>query len=126
MTATTPVERVAQLLEAAYFRRVPTPLQIAGLQIDVPGVFVGSEPSPDLVLVGDTAAQTPRHLRQAVEAVGRALDMMSSAAQLRLSWSALGLSRRRCAACRATRGCSLWTRQRTAPPCGTGSRSCCR
>jgi len=84
VTATTPVERVAQLLEAAQFRRVPTPLDVAGLQIDVPGAFVGSEPSPDLVLVGDTVTQTPKHLRQAVEGVGRALDMMSSRRPLTL------------------------------------------
>ena len=84
MTVTTPVEQVAQLLEAAHFRRVPTPLDIAGLQIDVPAVFVGSAASPDLVLVGDTVAQTPRRLRQAVEGVSRALDMMSSRRPLTL------------------------------------------
>ena len=78
MTATTPVELVSQLLEAAHFRRVSTPLEIAGLQIDVPGVFVGSEPSPDLVLVGDTVSQTSKQLQQAVEVVGRALDIKAS------------------------------------------------
>jgi hypothetical protein len=84
VTVTTPVEQVAQLLEAAHFRRVPTPLDIAGLQIDVPAVFVGSDASPDLVLVGDTVAQTPRHLQQAVEGISRALDMMSSRRPLTL------------------------------------------
>jgi hypothetical protein len=84
VTATTPVERVAEFLGAAHFRRVPTPLEIAGLQIDVPSVFVGSEPSPDLVLVGDTVAQTPRQLQQTIEVVGRALDIKASRRPLTL------------------------------------------
>ncbi len=78
MTITTPVERVAQVLEAAHFRRMPLPLEIAGLKIEVSGAFVGSEPSPDLVVIGDTVEQTSRRLQQTVEGVGRALDMMSS------------------------------------------------
>jgi hypothetical protein len=84
VTATTPVERVAEFLKAAHFRRVPTPLEIAGLQIDVPTVFIGPESSPDLVLVGDTVAQTRRQLQQMVEVVGRALDIKGSRRPLTL------------------------------------------
>jgi hypothetical protein len=84
VTVTTPVERVAQVLEAARFRRMPSPLGIAGLQIEVPGAFLGSEPSPDLVIVCDTVAQTTRQLQQTIEGVGRALDMMSSRRPLTL------------------------------------------
>ena len=36
MSETTPVERVATALEAAAFRRMPTPLQIAGVTFDAP------------------------------------------------------------------------------------------
>ncbi len=84
MTVTTPLERVARVLEAARFRRMPTPLEIAGIQIEVSGAFVGSEPSPDLVVVGDTVEQTPRRLQQTVEGVGRALDMVASRRPLTL------------------------------------------
>jgi hypothetical protein len=84
VTVTTPVERVAQVLEAARFRRMPSPLGIAGLQIEVPGAFLGSEPSPDLVIVCDTVAQTTRQLQQTKEGVCRALDMMSSRRPLTL------------------------------------------
>ena len=84
MTMTTPVEQVAKILEAAHFRRLPTPLEIAGLQIEVPAAFIGSEPSPDLVVVGDTVAQTSRRLQQTIEGMGRALDMMSSRRPLTL------------------------------------------
>lgn len=72
MTATTPVERVAEFLGAAHFRRVPTPLEIAGLQIDVPSVFIGPESSPDLVLVGDTLPQIKSKKRKQPKQKARA------------------------------------------------------
>lgn len=84
MTETTPVERVAELLKKAKFRRIPIPLSIGGLQIDAAAAFVGEPPRPDLVVVGDTLDQTPARLQQAVEGVGRALDMMGSRRPLTL------------------------------------------
>lgn len=84
MNTTTPVERVAKLLEEAHFRRVRTPLEIGGVEIDVAAAFVGEPPMPDLIVVGDTVAQTPRGLQQIVEGVGRALDMMASRRPLTL------------------------------------------
>ncbi len=84
MTATTPVERVAETLEAAGFRRMPVPFVIGGLQVEASGAFVGAEPSPDLVVIGDTVAQSPPRLQQIIEGVGRALDMMSSRRPLTL------------------------------------------
>lgn len=84
MTATTPVERVARALEAAGFRRMPAPLQIAGITFDAPASFVGTPPSPDLVVLGDTSLQTSRDLQRTVEGVGRALDLMRSRRPLTL------------------------------------------
>jgi hypothetical protein len=84
MTATTPVERVAKILENARFKRVPTPLHIGGVEIEASAAFIGEPPSPDLVVVGDTIDQTPRRLQQTVEGVGRALDMMGSRRPLTL------------------------------------------
>lgn len=84
MSETTPVERVAQLLVEAKFKRVPTPLVIGGLEIDAPAAFIGEPPSPDLVVIGDTLEQTPARLQQTVEGVGRALDMMGSRRPLTL------------------------------------------
>ena len=55
MTAPTPVDRVAEVLTGAGYRRVSTPLDIAGLQFDLPAAFVGTSPSPDLIVVADTA-----------------------------------------------------------------------
>jgi len=84
LTDTTPVGRVAQVLEAADFRRMPPPLQIAGLDFEAPAVLVGAPPSPDLVVVGDTTVQTVRDLQRTVEGVGRALDVVRSRRPLTL------------------------------------------
>lgn len=83
MTQTTPVERVARMLVEAHFQRMPRPLQIAGLQFDAPA-FIGSSPSPDLVVVGDSATQTAKDLQRTVEGVGRALDVVRSRRPLTL------------------------------------------
>ncbi|MDP3674303.1 MAG: hypothetical protein Q8R44_04305 [Novosphingobium sp.] len=84
MTATTPIERVAQVLELAQFRRMPTPLEIGGVKTGALAAFVGKPPSPDLVVIGDTLQQTPGALQQTIEGVGRALDMMGSRRPLTL------------------------------------------
>jgi len=84
VTETTPVERVARALQAASFRRMPAPLQIAGVTFDAPAAFVGTPPSPDLVVIGDTSIQTSRDLQRTVEGVGRALDVMRSRRPLTL------------------------------------------
>lgn len=84
MTETTPIERVARMLEAARFRRMPAPLQIAGITFDAPVAFVGMPPSPDLVVICDTSVQTSRDLQRTVEGVGRALDIMRSRRPLTL------------------------------------------
>ena len=84
MTATTPIERVAEVLELAQFKRMPTPLEIGGVEIGALAAFVGKSPSPDLVVIGDTLQQTPGILQQTIEGVGRALDMMGSRRPLTL------------------------------------------
>jgi hypothetical protein len=84
LTETTPVERVARALEDANFRRMPAPLEIAGITFDAIAAFVGTPPSPDLVVVGDTSLQTSRDIQRVVEGVGRALDVMRSRRPLTL------------------------------------------
>lgn len=84
MIETTPVERVAEVLLKADFKRLPVPLAIGGLQIEAAAAFVGEPPQPDLVVVGDTLDQSPAMLQQTVEGIGRALDMMGSKRPLTL------------------------------------------
>lgn len=78
MTVGTPVERIGQMLEGAGYRRLASPLQIAGLSFDVRAAYVGTEPSPDLVLVADTAFDEQEHILRTIEGIGRALDIVKS------------------------------------------------
>jgi len=78
MNDTTPVGRItAQLLEAGY-RSVSGPLVIGGLKFDFPAALVGTEPSPDLILIADTAFEQEERLVAKLEGVARALDVARS------------------------------------------------
>lgn len=78
MTASTPVERVAELLVRSGYRRIASPLHVAGLEFDVAGAFVGVGYSADLVVIGDMAAEGERKVVQQIEGIARALDVMRS------------------------------------------------
>jgi hypothetical protein len=78
MTAAVPAERVAELLLNAGYRRVTSPLEIAGLTFDVAGAFVGGAHSADLVVIGDMAADGERKVIQQIDGIARALDVMRS------------------------------------------------
>lgn len=73
-----PTERVADLLLAAKYKRMPLPLRVAGLDFDVAGAFVAVGRFADLVVIGDMAAQGERKVLQQVEGIARALDVMRS------------------------------------------------
>jgi hypothetical protein len=78
MTAGTPVDRVAEVLAGAGYRRLSTPLEIAGLKFDMPAAFIGTAPSPDLILVADTAFDDERRILRKIEGIARAMDVMQS------------------------------------------------
>ena len=78
MTAPTPVDRVAEVLAGAGYRRIAMPLEIAGLRFDLPAAFVGASPSPDLVIVADTAFDQEKRILQKLEGVARAMDVVRS------------------------------------------------
>ena len=78
MTAATPVGKVTELLNGAGYRQLPAPLAIAGLNFDIAAAFVGAHPSPDLIIVADTALETDQRILRKVEGVARALDVARS------------------------------------------------
>src|SRR5690349_13896012 len=78
MTATTPIEEIAELLVGVGYKRIGTPLSIAGVQFELPAVFVGTGVSPDLIIVADTAFESEQRIQQKIEGVARALDVMRS------------------------------------------------
>lgn len=78
MNDTTPVGRITRLLLDAGYRSVSAPLMIGGLKFDFPAALVGTEPSPDLILIADTAFEQEERLVSKLEAVARALDVARS------------------------------------------------
>jgi len=84
--ATTPIDAVATILSTdGLFRRLPKPLQIAGVTIDVAAALVAGDRSLDLVLVADNIGdQARRRLLGAVEGAARALDLVGSRRPLTL------------------------------------------
>ncbi|RYD84778.1 MAG: hypothetical protein EOP84_04565 [Verrucomicrobiaceae bacterium] len=76
MTAASPVEQVVSYLTALGHHLLPEPLVISGLKFAFPAVLSGPERSSDLVIVLDTAVETPNEaLVRQVLAVARALDV---------------------------------------------------
>lgn len=78
MNDITPVGRITTLLLEAGYRLVPAPLVIGGLKFDFPAALVGTETSPDLILIADTAFEQEERLVAKLESVARALDVARS------------------------------------------------
>jgi hypothetical protein len=78
VTTTTPVERIIAFLIAANFRRLQTPVNIAGVRFDFAAVLVGTDSMPDLVIVADTTEEKDDRIRTKIEGVARALDVVRS------------------------------------------------
>jgi hypothetical protein len=78
LTAATPVEKIVELLVGAGYRRLSTPVEVAGLKFDFPAVLLGTGASPDLIVVVDTAFETEERAKVRIEGIARALDVVGS------------------------------------------------
>jgi len=78
MNDITPVGRITSMLLEAGYRSVSSPLVIGGLRFDFPAALVGTEPSPDLILIADTAFEQEERLVAKLEGAARALDVARS------------------------------------------------
>lgn len=78
MTSAAPVERVVEFLVAANFRRIQTPLVIAGVMFDFAAALVGGQSMPDLVIIADMTLEKDDRVRTKIEGVARALDVVRS------------------------------------------------
>ncbi|AZO28376.1 hypothetical protein [Mesorhizobium sp. M1B.F.Ca.ET.045.04.1.1] len=67
MSASTPIESVVEILTGSGYRRLSSPLSIAGLSFEFPAALIGENPSPDLVLVADTAFEADTRILRKVE-----------------------------------------------------------
>ena len=78
MTSVTLVSRVTDILVRAGYRRLGTPLKIAGIEFDLPAALVGIDPLPDLILVIDTAIEGEQRTLKRIEGIARAMDVVGS------------------------------------------------
>ena len=78
MNDTTPVDRIVTVLSESGYREILTPLVIGGVTFDFPAALVGTEFSPDLILVANTEYEEEKRLLTKVEGVARALDVARS------------------------------------------------
>jgi hypothetical protein len=78
MTSGTPVERVVAVLTQAGYRPVSMPLIVASVPFDFAAALIGAERALDLIIVLDTVEEPEARIRQKVEALSRALDVIGS------------------------------------------------
>jgi hypothetical protein len=78
LSAATPVDRVTELLVGAGYRLINKPFQLAGLTFDFSAAFVGTKPSPDFIVVADTAFDHETLILKKLEGIARAMDALGS------------------------------------------------
>jgi len=78
MKASTPIERIGQILQDAGFKTLPSPLQIGSISFEVAGAYIGTHPFHDLIVVTDTAFDNDAKILRNVQGITRALDIARS------------------------------------------------
>ena len=78
MTPSQPVSRVVKLLTTAGYRRRETPVTVASVPFDFAALLVGSDRALDLIVVIDTLTEPEVRIRQKIEGLSRALDLIAS------------------------------------------------
>jgi hypothetical protein len=78
MTATTPVERVAEILGGVGYKRIAIPVTIGGIEFTFPALFVGTGVSQDLIVIVDSAIEKEERILQKTEGLARVLDLLRS------------------------------------------------
>lgn len=78
MTRYPSVKAVGKILEDAFYVGLKKPFQISNISFNVPAAYIGSEPSPDLILIVDTEQEDEGRICRKVEGVARALDVVGS------------------------------------------------
>lgn len=78
MTFSAPVGRVVALLTAAGYRLREMPFTVSTVPFEFDAMLVGSERALDLIVVIDTLIEPEARIRQKVEGLSRALDLVAS------------------------------------------------
>jgi hypothetical protein len=78
VTPSQPVSRVVSLLTTAGYRQRETPVTVASVPFEFAALLVGSERALDLIVVIDTLTEPEVRIRQKIEGLSRALDLIAS------------------------------------------------
>ena len=78
MTQNQPVNRVVQILTNAGYRNRPTPVTVASVPFEFAALLLGSDRANDLIIIIDTLVDSETRIRQKVEGLSRALDLVAS------------------------------------------------
>jgi len=78
MTQSQPVTRVVGVLTHAGYRHRAAPLKIASVPFEFAALLLGSDRANDLIIVIDTLVDSEERIRQKVEGLSRALDLVAS------------------------------------------------
>lgn len=78
MTESQPVIRIVDILTSARYRHLKAPLTIASVSFEFAALLVGSDRANDLIVVIDTLVDGEVRIRQKVEGLSRALDLVAS------------------------------------------------
>jgi hypothetical protein len=78
MTQSQPVTRVVDILTNAGYRRRAAPVTVASVPFEFAALLLGSDRANDLIIVIDTLVDDEVRIRQKVEGLSRALDLVAS------------------------------------------------
>ena len=79
MISTSPsVARIVDILTTVGFKILPTPFKVGTIPFEFAAMLVGTDKSPDLVVVIDTVIEKEERARQKIGGLGRALDAVQS------------------------------------------------
>jgi hypothetical protein len=78
MTQNQPVTRVVQILTNAGYRHRTAPVTVASVPFEFAALLLGSDRANDLIIVIDTLVDGEARIRQKVEGLSRALDLVAS------------------------------------------------
>lgn len=78
MTLSPSVARIVDILVGVGFKTLPTPFKVGSIPFEFAAMLVGTDRSPDLVVIIDTVTEKEERARQKIGGLGRALDAVQS------------------------------------------------
>jgi hypothetical protein len=78
LTVNSPIQRVVTLLTNAGYRPRELPMTVAKMPFEFSAVLLGADRALDLIVLVDTLTEAESRIRQKIEGLSRALDLVAS------------------------------------------------